>query len=306
MVTPVPIPNTEVKRSCGDDSLNEAKVASRQNKIFDPENTSHGVFFCFSFICYNTHMSWAQKRRLIYISIIVLVFLLVVVLPTILRFYKAPTCFDKKQNQAELGVDCGGPCELLCDNQYAPLNVLWSRFFKVTDGVYNVLAYVENPNLNAGVTNLNYVFKLYDKKGVLLKERFGTTFVPANRVTAIFEPELLVGNLIPQRVEFIFLNQAVWLKQDSQENGLSVTQSVISREDTAPRLSAVLTNKTINQIKKIEAVGIVYNADSNTIAFSRTVIDSLDAKASTNINFNWPKPFSDKYARIEIVLRILK
>jgi hypothetical protein len=29
--SPVPIPNTEVKRSCGDDSLNEAKVASRQN-----------------------------------------------------------------------------------------------------------------------------------------------------------------------------------------------------------------------------------------------------------------------------------
>ena len=30
-----PIPNTEVKRSCGDDSLNEAKVASRQNQGFN-------------------------------------------------------------------------------------------------------------------------------------------------------------------------------------------------------------------------------------------------------------------------------
>jgi hypothetical protein len=31
MVTPVPIPNTEVKRSWGDDSPIGAKVASRQN-----------------------------------------------------------------------------------------------------------------------------------------------------------------------------------------------------------------------------------------------------------------------------------
>ena len=45
MVTPVPIPNTEVKRSCGDDSLIEAKVASRQNKIFDlRKHTFIGVF----------------------------------------------------------------------------------------------------------------------------------------------------------------------------------------------------------------------------------------------------------------------
>jgi hypothetical protein len=251
-------------------------------------------------------MSWAQKRRLIYISIIVLVFLLVVVLPTILHFYKAPTCFDKKQNQGELGVDCSGPCELLCNNQYTPLNALWSRFSKVNDGVYNVLAYIENPNLNAGAKNLNYIFKLYDKKGVLIKERTGITFAPANRVMAIFEPELVVGNFIPQRVEFSFLNQAVWLKEESRETGLSVSQVVVSKEDTAPRLSAVLANKTINQINKIEAVGIVYNIDGNTIAFSRTIVDSLAGKASTNINFNWPKPFLDKYARAEIVLRILK
>lgn len=251
-------------------------------------------------------MSWAQKRRLIYSSIILVVFLLAVVLPTILHFYKAPTCFDKKQNQDELGIDCGGSCSLLCSVQYVPLNVLWSRFSKVSPGVYNVLAYIENPNINAGANNLNYVFKLYDKDGALLKERTGQTFAPANKIMAVFEPELLTGNQVPQRLEFSFTSPAVWLKQDSKETGLSISELVISREESAPRLSAVLTNKTINQIKKIEAVGIIYNTDGNTIAFSRTIIDSLLGKETRNIFFNWPAPFSSPATRSEIILKILK
>jgi len=251
-------------------------------------------------------MSWAQKRRLIYLSGILLFFIAVVVIPLIVKLYKPPTCFDNRQNQDELGIDCGGSCDLLCPAQYAPLNVLWSRFSKVNDGVYNVLAYIENPNFNAGADNINYVFKLYDKNGLLLRERAGKTFAPANKVMAIFEPDLLTGRQIPARVDFSFTSQAVWFKQNSSETGLSISESVVSREDSAPRLSALISNKTINQIKNIEAVAIIYNADGNTIAFSRTVIDAIADRESVNINFNWPKPFTDTYATTEIVLKVLK
>lgn len=251
-------------------------------------------------------MSWAQKRKLIYLSSILLVFLTAVILPTVLYLYKEPTCFDGKQNQTEQGIDCGGPCSLLCPAQYAPLNVIWSRFSKVNDGVYNVLAYIENPNLNAGALNLTYTFKLYDKNGILLKERSGVTFAPANKVMAVFEPEMLTGNQVPQRVEFSFTSPAVWIKQDSMEAGLSISQSTVLRAETAPRLSAVITNKTINPFNKIEAIAIIYNSLGNTMAFSRTVVDSLQGKESKNISFNWPKPFSEAYARTEVVLRVLK
>jgi len=251
-------------------------------------------------------MSWAQKRKFIYIGSIVIIFLLVVVLPIIIHFYKPPTCFDNKQNGDELGVDCGGSCQLLCSAQYAPLNVLWTRFFKVDDGVYNALAYIENSNLNAGADNVNYVFRLYSKDGILLKERYGQTFASPNKIMAIFEPELQTGYQIPARVEFSFTSKAVWLKQESKETGLSTSQVVMTRLDSAPRLTAVVSNNTINDIKNIEAVGIIYNTDGNTVAFSRTIISSINGKGSQEINFNWPKPFGDTYARTEIVLKVLK
>jgi hypothetical protein len=251
-------------------------------------------------------MTWAHRRKLIYISGIIIFILVFIVLPIAWSLYQAPTCFDNKQNQDELGVDCGGVCNLLCPSQYISLNVLWSRFSKVGDGVYNVLAYVENPNIGASANNLSYAFKLYDNKGILLKERAGRTFVPPGATVAIFEPDMQTGNLVPQRVEFSFTSNAVWTKENRAENNLSISKAVISREDSAPRLSATVLNKSIDQIKNIEAVAIIYNAEGNTITFSRTTIDSILGKESADINFNWPKPFADTYARNEILLKVLK
>lgn len=251
-------------------------------------------------------MSWAQKRRFTYISVIILFLVIFIVLPTVIYLYKPPTCFDGKQNQDEQGIDCGGVCTLLCPAQYVPLNVLWSRFVKVNDGVYNVLSYIENPNINAGADNLDYTFKLYDKDGVLLVERRGRTFTTPNKIMAIFEGDLITQNSIPHRVDFSFLSRAVWVKQEGVESGISVTKPTFSRLETAPRLTVILENKTINQIKNIEAIGIVYNVDGNAIGFSRTIVDSISDRGQVTVNFNWPKPFTDTPTRSEIILKVLK
>ena len=251
-------------------------------------------------------MTWAQHRKFVYLGTIAIIFIIIAAWIFVAYFYKAPTCFDKKQNQTELGVDCGGPCQLLCPAQYVPLTVLWSRFSKVSDGVYNVLAYIENPNINAGANNLSYTFKLYDSRGILLKERSGKTFAGANKIMAVFEADMQTGNQVPSRVDFTFTSPAVWVKQESKETGLSISQSILSREDTAPRLSASITNKTINTINQIEAIAIAYNELGNTVAFSRTIVDSLAGKETRGISFNWPKPFVETAARTEIILKILK
>ena len=251
-------------------------------------------------------MTWAGKRKLVYLSVIAAIVLAVIVIPSIFYFYKTPTCFDGKQNQTELGIDCGGPCQLLCPVQFAPLNVLWSRFFKVSDGVYNALAYVENPNLTAQANNLNYVFKLYDQKGLLLEERAGQTFSPAGKILTIFEPELFTGNQRPARLEFAFTSPAVWFKVEKLETDLAVTEAALTRLETSPRLEFTLTNKTTKLIKQIEVVGIIYDTDGNTVAFSRTIVDSLTNKEARVVSLNWPLPFTGTPARNEIVFKILK
>ena len=34
-----------------------------------------------------------------------------------MKILVAPTCTDKIRNNGEIGIDCGGPCSLKCDNQ---------------------------------------------------------------------------------------------------------------------------------------------------------------------------------------------
>lgn len=46
METPVLIPNTEVKRSCGDDTHMKGKVASRQYKVFNLQQNLLHRFCC--------------------------------------------------------------------------------------------------------------------------------------------------------------------------------------------------------------------------------------------------------------------
>lgn len=92
---------------------------------------------------------WVAKRKLFYGIFSIVALVLVIGVPLFFVLYKTPTCFDGKQNQNEKGIDCGGVCTRLCSSDIANPIVLWQRSFVVTDGVYNAVAYVQNPNVLA-------------------------------------------------------------------------------------------------------------------------------------------------------------
>src|SRR3989338_6228133 len=115
--------------------------------------------------------SWSQRRKSVYFLIFAGFLFGFVILPAYFLFYKPPTCFDGKQNSDEKGVDCGGGCATLCRSQYLDPNIIWTRVIKVKSGLYNVLAYIENPNIDAGADSISYVFRIKDNDGVLIYER---------------------------------------------------------------------------------------------------------------------------------------
>src|ERR1700722_5783343 len=78
-----------------------------------------------------------------------------------LFFSTPPSCFDGKQNGGETGIDCGGPCALLCASQaYAPI-VLWARAFPTSQQRHPAGVYVENNNAGAGARQVHYSFQLF-------------------------------------------------------------------------------------------------------------------------------------------------
>ena len=252
-------------------------------------------------------MSWAQRRKATYIISILFVLVIILAIVMLFAFNKIPTCFDGKQNQGETGVDCGGPCNILCRAQYNNPVVIWGpRWAKVfSSGMYNFLTYVQNPNIGAGAYNVNYILKVYDKQDVLLYQKTGIAYIPPNNNFVIFEDNISLNDKIPARAKFEFTGNPVWQKIDSMESSITAISKNLVNEETKPKLLVTMGNSTLKPIENIESVAILYDENSNAIAFSRTKIDSIDADGTTDIVFTWPEKFDKKVVRIDVVSKVL-
>lgn len=271
------------------------------------QNIVMSTFFIlcqFLILCYNIIMTWASKRQT---SIIVLLLGLAFI-PILFIVYKIntipPTCFDKKQNQEEAGIDCGGPCELLCKSQVSDLVVSWKRFFLVGDGVYNVVIYVENPNTNAGAKDVGYQIRVLNKDGISMYERHGDTTIPAKRSVPIVEAGLALGGQIPVRIEFKFDDEIVWTRQVSKDVPLSASNNALIGATSTPKLITNIINKDFNPYSNIEVVAILYDGEGNAMGASRTFIDRIEGNQTFPVTFTWPYPFKVMPTKIEVIPKL--
>ncbi len=249
-------------------------------------------------------MTWAFKRQVFYLAILILVVLIfgyLIINPIV---NKAPSCTDGLKNGIETGIDCGGSCARACLTQVDPVSVLWTRSFKVVTGRYNAVAYLENHNQNTAVNKINYKFRFADSNNVYIGKREGSTFIPPSGKFAIFEPGIDIGNSIPVYTSFEFTEVPQWV-QVSQEKinqlQLLVSNITLTGEDTSPFLSATIKNTSLFTIPDIRVVVILYDSNHNVVSASSTYLDSLGAEESQDLSFTWPEPFSSKVIEKEII-----
>jgi hypothetical protein len=250
--------------------------------------------------------SWAHKRQLMYGAGVIVFILLVIGVPVYFIFFNAlPTCFDSKMNGDEIGVDCGGSCQRACSQEVLPEPIVsWSRSFTVAQGLNNLVAYVQNPNVNYTAEPIPYIFLVYDKENVLLGTREGYARVPPTKTFPIFEPAFDAGTRQPAKAIFEFTAPAVWNKYDAQKPEFDVIDERLLSASTSPIIKATLLNKTINKYANIEVVAIVYNKDGNAFAASKTIVDIIHGNDEAPLVFTWPTPFTDDISKIEIIPKL--
>ena len=250
-------------------------------------------------------LSWSARRKIIYILVLVLIF----GTPTSFYIYKKmqkpASCFDGLQNQDERGVDCGGICQIAClNNIKQEPDIQWSRAYYVAPGVYNLVAYIQNPNVDYISQPAKYVFKIYDDKNVLIATREGVIGIPTTKVFPIFEPTIETGNLIPKIIKFEFVEPITWIEYFGNKPELETVDQKLSRTDTFPKLEAKIKNKTLNTYKNVEVIAIIYNEEGNGVLSSRTFIDKIGDKGEANISFTWLEPIDFKPSKIEVIPNI--
>lgn len=249
-------------------------------------------------------MSWAARRQLI-----VLLILLVIIGFFVFLFYSPAvftpaSCSDGKQNGTEVGVDCGGSCVNFCAQEIKNPAILWSRSFPVQGGIYNAVAYIENQS-SAAARALPYEFRLYDDKDVFVARVDGSALIPPSGRYAIVETGINAGTARVARTTFEFGSpESPWQRLPDQVARLRLSTGApsLSDADFAPKLSSVLSNPSASLgVKNTLVAVIVYDTAGNALTASKTLVPDLGPQGSATIFFSWPKPFSGTPVRYEIL-----
>lgn len=215
-------------------------------------------------------------------------------------FYDAPSCTDRRQNQDEEGIDCGGVCSRLCAANLAIPQVAFARSVSSGPGRTDVVAYIDNPNGSAKA-EARYTIELFDANNAVVASKDGTIDLPPKR-TPLYVPNFFSGEETDLRA-FLTIDEAslAWFAYEDTRVTLSVEDVVVEHVDTLPRVRAVLRNPSIENFRNVRVVITVFDADNNAIAASETLVRELRAEGEAALVFTWNAPFAEAPARQEII-----
>ncbi len=251
---------------------------------------------------------WSLRRKRIIFSFSLFCLVLLIGVPLFFFLHKAPTCSDGSQNGDESGVDCGGSCKLLCKAESLPLITKGdARVLRVATSTYEVVASVENPNVGANVLRASFTFKVFAASSTVpIKVIEGETYIPKSSTFVLFEGPFDLGDKTPARATLDWdRDTLVWQRDMSKAPNLNIDRSIISNLGSSPRLEARLHNDSLEDVRNIELVALIYDERGNIIGSSKTFVDTLYPGGDSPLVFTWPNPFAATSTRVEILPRIL-
>lgn len=251
-------------------------------------------------------LSWSGQKKTLYILAALIFLGLVFGIPAYFKFFKKPpSCFDGLLNQDEKQIDCGGVCVKLCLNEAVAPIILFERYFKVADGVYNAVVFVENKNNGLYALRIPYILKLYDKDNVLLAERPGETFMSSAKTFPIIEYAIDTKEREVAKVTFDFPGDINWKRGTFNDPRVEIIDKRLIDDKGLPRIKAMLKNNEVYRIQNIPVVAIVYGSDGNLMASSHTLVDEIAGKSETPLIFTWNEAFKETPTKIDIIPRLV-
>ncbi len=232
--------------------------------------------------------SWSRNRKLLYGGTTIGIVAIITVALGIKLFYVAPTCSDGVKNGNEQDIDCGGSCEKLCSSAFLPPIVNWTRFEQVAPHLYNIAAYIVNPNVEGEARNVPYRVQLYDNRGVLITEYNGTITLPPHRNILAFQGAVNTQERIPAKALFQFTRVPNWNKNNDSLAELLVIDKQYFEDGNGSSLTVKFKNTGVESLGRTSVYAVLYDKDGNALGFSKTIVDGINAGATASAPFTWP------------------
>jgi hypothetical protein len=245
--------------------------------------------------------SWSRQRRSLYGGSVILFIAIIAGFLSWKLFYKAPSCFDGIQNGKEQGTDCGGACQKLCPTAFLTPQNIWTRFEKIAPGLYNVAAYIVNPNPDGEAKDVPYHMQVYDDRGILVTEYNGAVTLPPHRNTLAFHGSINLGERNPSKAVFTFTGTPDWNKKSDSLAPILVIDKSYTEENNSSSLSVTLKNNAATDQGKLSVYVILYDKNTNAIGFSKTIVDGIKAGGTVVAPFTWPVNRQGTVISIEVL-----
>jgi len=248
--------------------------------------------------------SWRAHRQLVVFLIVISpliaagIFVVQYAIPT-------ASCFDNKQNQHELGIDCGGEC-FSCELKFPQsIKVFWSRAVPVRKDSYDVAAEIENRNERVSSVDAEYEFTLYDEFGPITK-RTGKTFLYAQERTLVIEPNIETPRAA-NRAEFRIVHVEWQEKKDLAPTIIAERRQYNLVDDHGKKHSEVgitLFNSSPYDFASVEVQVAVIDKDQNLLGVNKIIVENLRSQSRQDIKSIWPQQFAGEVSVINVQPRV--
>lgn len=213
--------------------------------------------------------------------------------------FPAPTCVDGKRNGFELDVDCGGSCALRCSSEVTPFTVTWSKAIKASKDKYDLVAMINNTNIDNASVEVGYTFEVFDASARSMATFSGSTTAPlAGKFPVILQNISLPS--LPSTV-VVTLNDGPHFSV--KESPSSPTIKVLDRRyepGTIPRVYATIMNTKHKEITNLPLRLVLFDDKENAFAVGQTIIPVLPKEGVSEIVVTWESPLPHPPTRIGV------
>lgn len=234
-----------------------------------------------------------RAKQIFYGTGFLAVFLLFITGIYYLWFKPAPSCFDNRKNQGEVGVDCGGSCAACELKTLAPLRVNWTRYFPA-DNQTIIVSEIKNSNENYGASSFSYTIDVYDRGGAPQGSVRGTSHIYPSQIKYLFHFVPLTTSSIG-RVDLAF-GEPVWashqefLEPDLQIRDIKTEPAPATGQGIA--VSGIVDNRSAAALKKTIVLAFLFNESNEPISASKTEFDNLSSFSSSPFVVSFSKNIS--------------
>ena len=248
--------------------------------------------------------SWRARRQLVVLLVIAVIAAGISFL-FFRKYLPIPTCFDNKQNQRELDVDCDGPCGPCELKSPKEAEVFWARAVLTRPQTYDVAVEIRNPNEVLSSADFEYEFTIFDSFG-LVARKVGHTFVLPQERLHIVEANLSTTRE-PNRVEFKVLNANWQFKNQQPPNLVVERRDYVIIDNGGQKQSSVessIVNRSSFSFSKVVVNFVVLDEQKNLLGANKILMEDFLSGTSRSVKSLWPQEFKGQVVSINVEPRV--